>query len=593
MANGKKKHSAVKIVLIIVLIVGAVTGGLFLLAKRAQNIAKQLTMPHEAEVTRADLSQSVDGTGNLTIDDSIEIKYPSEIKISETLIEQGDDVNKGDIIATVDKSSVTSSIVKLQKELDDVKEQLKNKKKNKLTSYQIEELETRKTELETRLQLMQLYYENPFIIAPESGFVYSMGSSDSQTPSNQISLDNIDISSYLSNTSSDVNDTGSVPVKAADGEEDEGGGDEGNTIISDFSALKLTAPVKGETPVTSIDDNEFFTAEIKWLEGTEEVTDKFAPETTYGLLVVLTPKSGYEFSIDKLPELSGTDGDAQFEIIDGNLYITATYPATEAESTEPDPDIPPEPADPTSKPDDSGSIIPGLPDDFDLEKYLKQLQGLTGRTSGMDLSSLYGAMAGNLPSGVDYSDILSGSGSSGSSNFTDNTLLTVARKQNVKISIQVDELDILAISEGQAASIELDAIPDKVFEGKISKVALVGNTSSGTTKFQVDIVIPMDPSMRIGMSATASIVIKDKKDVLTLPLKAIQQSGDKLFVYMGSDEKGELIDERVIETGMSNGKICEILSGLNEGDKVYYIDASDNPFMQYLEEAEAEEAQVE
>ena len=95
------------------------------------------------------------------------------------------------------------------------------------------------------------------------------------------------------------------------------------------------------------------------------------------------------------------------------------------------------------------------------------------------------------------------------------------------------------------------------------------------------------------MSATASIVIKDKKDVLTLPLKAIQQSGDKLFVYMGSDENGELIDERVIETGMSNGKICEILSGLNEGDKVYYIDASDNPFMQYLEEAEAEEAQVE
>ena len=222
MANGKKKLSAVKITLIVFACVGVVAGGMFLLAKRAQNIAKQFTMPQEAEVTRADLSQSVDGTGNLTIDDSIEIKYPSEIKISETLIEQGDDVNKGDIIATVDKSSVTSSIVKLQKELDDVKEQLKNKKKNKLTSYQIEELETRKTELETRLQLMQLYYENPFIIAPESGFVYSMGSSDNQSSSNQISLDNIDISSYLSNTSSDVNDTGSVPVKAADGEGDEG-----------------------------------------------------------------------------------------------------------------------------------------------------------------------------------------------------------------------------------------------------------------------------------------------------------------------------------------------------------------------------------
>ena len=578
MANGKKKFSAGKIILIIVLIVGAIAGGLFLLAKRAQNLAKQLTMPKEVVVERADLSQSVDGTGNLTVDDSVEIKYPSEIKIIETLVEQGADVNKGDIIATVDKSSVTSSIVKLQKELDDVKTQLKNKKKNKLTSYQIEELETRKTELETRLKLMQLYYENPFIVAPESGFVYSIGSSssDNQSSSSSINLDNIDISSYLS--SNDVADYSAVPVKAADGE----GEGEGTGVITDFAALKLVAPVKGETPVTSIDENAYFTAEIKWLDGTEEVTDKFAADTAYGLLVVLTPKEGYEFSLESLPTISGTDGDAQFEIIDGNLYISAVYPATEAEST--DPDIPPQPADPTAKPDDSGKI-PGLPDDFDLEKYLKQLAGLTGRTSGLDISSLYG----NMPSGVDYGDLLSGSGSSVGSSFSDNTLLTVARKQNVKITIQVDELDILAISEGQAASIELDAIPDKVFEGKISKVALVGNTSSGTTKFQVDIVIPMDPSMRIGMSATASIIIKDVRDVLTLPLKAVQQSGDKLFVYMGSDENGNLKDERVIETGMSNGKICEILSGLNEGDKVYYIDASDNPLMQYLEAAEAEE----
>ena len=163
--------------------------------------------------------------------------------------------------------------------------------------------------------------------------------------------------------------------------------------------------------------------------------------------------------------------------------------------------------------------------------------------------------------------------------------MTLAEMDSVKISIAVDELDILAISNGQKATITLDALPDQTFEGTISRVSPLASQSTGTAKYTIDITIPMHEEMRIGMSASASIEIFSAEDVLLLPLDALQQMGDDMFVYRSYDEEGNLIDEQIVETGISDTDYVEIVSGLEEGDTVYYIDPDANPLMQYMEAA--------
>ncbi len=134
----------------------------------------------------------------------------------------------------------------------------------------------------------------------------------------------------------------------------------------------------------------------------------------------------------------------------------------------------------------------------------------------------------------------------------------------------MDELDILSVSEGQTAKITLDAIEGEEYEGTITKVASSASGGNGSTKYEVEITIPMNENMRIGMSASASIQVSEAQDVLTIPMTALQQRGEETFVYTEKDNEGNLSGEVVVETGLSDGQSVEILSGLEEGDTVYY-----------------------
>ena len=594
----KKKSKAGWVILIVALVIAFVAGGVFLLWKRTQNILSNMSLPSEATVTRGDISRTVDGAGNLTVADTIDVKVPSELSLGDLQVEAGDTIKTGDVIATVDKSSITSAIVSMQSELDQVKESLKNKTKDKLTSYQIEELEMRQSTLEARIELMLLYYKNPVIIAMQDGLVYSVGGSSPSTQNQMPDLaslaDQYDVAGLMS---ADMDpDMEQVPVKAIDGDDGEGEGEGDDpavpSVIDDLSSFAVTAPVTGEAPQLTVAETDQYTGNIVWLKDSQISTDTaFAPETVYTAMVVLAPKEGYAFSGDNLEDLIADLGECDASINDkGELVITKEFDATAPEGgSDPDPDITPAPG-----PDDGGSsaiddIINRLiPEDFDLQEYIAQMTaaqaaagmgGLSG-LGGFDMSSLYGG------SGIDVGDIASAYGgqiSGRAAGYTDNTILTLANTDNVKITIMVDELDILAISEGQEATITLDALEDSEFTGTISKVNPIASASSGTAKFQVEITIPMDEHMRIGMSASASIVIYSAKDVLLLPLDCVQQRGDQMFVYRGYDDKGELNQEMNVETGISDTDYVEIVSGLNEGDSVYYIDPDNDPIMQYME----------
>ena len=73
------------------------------------------------------------------------------------------------------------------------------------------------------------------------------------------------------------------------------------------------------------------------------------------------------------------------------------------------------------------------------------------------------------------------------------------------------------------------------------------------------------------MNASATITTEERNQVLTLPMNALQEQGDKTFVYTEKNTDGTLSGEVEIQTGMTDGNTVEITDGLEEGDTVYYM----------------------
>jgi multidrug efflux pump subunit AcrA (membrane-fusion protein) len=134
----------------------------------------------------------------------------------------------------------------------------------------------------------------------------------------------------------------------------------------------------------------------------------------------------------------------------------------------------------------------------------------------------------------------------------------------MEVQIQLDEMDVAAVKAGQQATVELSALEGQVFQGTVASVS-----SSGGSYYAV-IAIPKTEGMYAGFSATATIVKEQATDAVLIPLDAVQQSGEELFVYTTASEDGELGGEVAIETGLSDEDAVEVTSGLDEGTTVYY-----------------------
>lgn len=150
-------------------------------------------------------------------------------------------------------------------------------------------------------------------------------------------------------------------------------------------------------------------------------------------------------------------------------------------------------------------------------------------------------------------------------------LMTVTPQNTMTLTVAVDEADISSVKTGMIAEITVNALPDEVFEGEITKVAKTGSGNGGSSKFDVQITLDLQGEMLAGMSASAVISLYEKMDVLTLPAAALTEEGGKTVVYTALDKKtGEPVSPVAVTTGLSDGETVEILSGLQSGDEVFY-----------------------
>ena len=188
------------------------------------------------------------------------------------------------------------------------------------------------------------------------------------------------------------------------------------------------------------------------------------------------------------------------------------------------------------------------------------------------------ADTGKLPGGITIPGGMSGGGVGGVTQKAYETystgktnVLTLTPQEEMTVSIQVDELDVLSLDTGLGAQITLDALEGQSFAGTVTSIAREGVNQGGNTKFTVEITLPREDAMLPGMNASVKIVTAVSDPVPTLPAAALVEEGGRTFVYLGYDEKKDQLTELTeIETGLSDGDRVQILSGLPEGSTVFY-----------------------
>jgi macrolide-specific efflux system membrane fusion protein len=132
-------------------------------------------------------------------------------------------------------------------------------------------------------------------------------------------------------------------------------------------------------------------------------------------------------------------------------------------------------------------------------------------------------------------------------------------------TVQVDEADIGKIKPGQDAWIVLDAYPDERIKARVSKISREGTLVSDVVEYDVMVEPFRVPRhWASGMTANVEFSVASKENVLVIPRSALVEEHGREFVTVGTSAPVR----RQIKTGITDGKMIEVVDGLREGDSV-------------------------
>ena len=192
--------------------------------------------------------------------------------------------------------------------------------------------------------------------------------------------------------------------------------------------------------------------------------------------------------------------------------------------------------------------------------------------------------------------------------FNPQVLIKLSDLSKMEVLVNVNENDITDVSLNDYALVEVDAYQDRKFKGVVKEVAYAASTSSGgsqqqVTNFQVKVqMLEVADGMRPGMSAAVDIITENREQVLTIPIQSLtsprqapdgeskkKSSNFSVSVESGNEKrqwgnrsqksgnkgrnvvfvvKGNTVEQRFVETGIVGDVDYEIISGLEEGEKI-------------------------
>lgn len=147
----------------------------------------------------------------------------------------------------------------------------------------------------------------------------------------------------------------------------------------------------------------------------------------------------------------------------------------------------------------------------------------------------------------------------------DKPIVTIGNSKKILAKVSVGENDIIKIKQGQDVSLEISAFQDEKFTGKVKEVKLKPNQQGTANVYEVIVEVDSNKNQLVdGMTLNANFILKGVKDVVMISNKAIIVKDGKQVAQI-KNEDGTLKDIE-IETGFSDGKNSEVISGLMPGD---------------------------
>ena len=487
-----RRRKVLRTVLITIAVIAAIliTTVIILTKKVEKRFAAAAAEVQSYQVTTGTIHTIVSGTGVLTEEDLEAITVPSGVEITEVMVDAGDTVHKGDLLATVDLATVMTSLTSLQDQMNDLDKDINAAKGDKAST-----------------QISAGVSGRVKIIHAEAGDDVSLCMAEHGALA-VLSLDGF-MAADLETDKLSKGDLVSVTR-------------ENGTVLEG----KVSSAAGGKATVLVTDNGPKYDEEISvsTTDGTVIGTAKLYIHNPLGV----TGYAGTVSTVTAKENAAVSNGSPLFTL--KNTSFSANYDTL-------------------------------LRNRADLEEILLEL--LTLYRDGALLAPMDGVI-----STVEFDDSADATytATSGETN-----VLTLYPDLAMTITIGVDETDILALKEDQEAEITVSSVGEEIYPGSVTDISKVADTSTGVTQYSAEIFLDKAPGMLPGMTAEVDVKIQGTENALIIPVEALHQTSTGSFVYTSYDEETQRYGGRVdVVPGMQNDNYAEILSGLQEGDTIYY-----------------------
>ena len=518
----KKRNRRIRRIVIILAVVALLLAyAVNTLQKRVrETVAAQTDAIKSTVAVIGTVSTTVSGSGTIRDEDTEEISVPAGVKITEVLVESGDKVLSGDVLATVENADVLNALADVQKQIDAKDAEMEN-----AASEAVDEILRAKVSG----RIKKIYAQ------PGDGVAACMVRNGALAV---ISRDGY-MALEIENSSLKTGDT--VSLLRADGSSLTGEVDR----IYSGKAVILT------------DD--------RLPEVEEELTVKNSAGEILGHAAVYIHSpvrvTGYTGTVDYLSVKENDnvwEGASIFRLRD--TKTPARYDSIVKEREELEKTLL---ALLTIYRD--GALCAPFDGTVLTVEYDEDNNMAAAAKSVSSQSAAYPAQSGNSVSAVSKEET---------------KVLTLSRDKKMSVAIPVDETDILALQPGQEAVLTVEAIGRDSYHGFITELDRSAESSGGVTSYTATVTFDKAEHMLAGMTADVIINISGRENVLILPAEAVNRTSASAYVFTGYvAETGMLTDPKTVTVGVSNEEYTEIRSGLSEGETVYYKENNSFDFM--------------
>lgn len=519
----RRRNKIIRTVLIVIaVLIVVLIAAIVILRKNVEaRFAADIQDVQAYTVSTGTIHTVVAGSGILAEVDQEQLRVPSGVEVTEVVVEAGDTVQKGDLLATVDMATVMTTLADLQAQMKDLDSDISAAKGEEVSSY---------------------------VTAGVSGRVKTI-----------YAQKDMDVSLCMA-------ENGALAVLSLDG-----------YMAADLETDKLT---KGQSVTVTRADGSTISGTVDSAAGgsaTILVTDN-GPKVDEEITV--TAEDGAVIGKGKLYihnplAVTGYAGTISSVAVSENSYVYSYSTVFNLKNTSFS-------ANYDTLLRDRADLEEQLLDLLTIYRDGAMLSPMDGMISSVEFDDGDGSTttsAASAAAAYGYGTTTAATTSASG----ENDVLTLYPNISMSITISIDETDILALEEGQEAEVVVSSVSEEqVHNAVVTDISKVADTSTGVTQYSAEVTLDKAAGMLPGMTADVDIKIEGVENALIIPVDALHQTSTIYYVYTEYDEETmQYGGMKEVTIGMQNDTQVEILSGLNVGDVIYYTEAPQNIFAMF------------